>query len=88
MPKICILNIPLLNGGGDDPLAWAHGVNGIYSVKSAYHALVNQKEHDALHEGTVTGRSQTDEQMWKSLWKLKVMSNGRGFWWRVVRHIL
>ena len=83
-----ILNIPLRTGGGDDFLAWAHERSGIYSVKSAYRALVTQKELAALGEGTVTGSSQTEEQIWKSLWKLKVLPKVHVFWWRVVRGIL
>ena len=63
-----ILNIPLRRSGGDDFLAWAHERSGIYSVKSAYRALVTRKERVALEEGTVTNTSQTDEQMWKLLW--------------------
>lgn len=83
-----ILNIPLRYGGGDDFLAWAHERSGIYSVKSPYHALVTRKERAALEEGTVTNTSQTDEQMWKLLWKLKVLTKVHVFWWRVVRGIL
>ena len=76
-----ILNIPLRRGGGDDFQAWAHERSGIYSVKSAYRALVNQNERIALDEGTVTNTSQTNEQMWKKLWKLKVLPKVRVFWW-------
>ena len=83
-----ILNISLRAGGGDDFLAWAHERSGIYSVKSPYHALVTRKERAALEEGTVTNTSQTDEQMWKLLWKLKVLTKVHVFWWRVVRGIL
>lgn len=42
-----ILNIPLRRGGGEDTLAWAHERSGNYTVKSAYRALVIQKEHQA-----------------------------------------
>ena len=65
-----ILNIPLRTGGGDDFFAWAFESSGNYSVKSAYRSLMIQKERLALEEGTGTGSSQTDEQMWNSLWKL------------------
>ena len=46
-----ILNIPLRHGGGEDFYAWAFEKSGIYSVKSAHRALVNQKERHALDEG-------------------------------------
>jgi hypothetical protein len=54
-----ILNIPLQNGGGDDFYARNHEVLGVYFVKSAYRALVNQKERAALMEGTVSETSMT-----------------------------
>jgi hypothetical protein len=52
-----ILNISLRNGGGEDFFAWNHERSGVYSVKSAYRALVNQNERAALAEGTATGTS-------------------------------
>ena len=83
-----ILNIPIRRGGGEDFLASAYETSGTYSAKSAYRALVNQKECIALDEGTATNTSQTDEHMWTMLWKLKVLPKVRVFWWRVVRGIL
>jgi hypothetical protein len=83
-----ILNIPLRNGSGEDFFAWNHETSGVYSVKSAYRALVNQKERSALEEGMVIGTSDTKQQMWTSLWKLKVVPKVRVFWWRVLRGIL
>ena len=47
-----------------------------------------RNEQAALDEGTVTSTSTTDEQMWKSLWKLNVVPKVRVFWWRVLRGIL
>ena len=82
------MNIPLRSIGGEDVLAWNYEKTGIYSVKSAYRALVTQKEQSALEEGLVMGTSASDEQMWKSLWKLKVLPKVRVFWWRVIRGIL
>ena len=83
-----ILNIPLRHGGVEDFLAWAHEINGNYSVKSAYRALVTRKKRAALEEGAATSTSQTEGQMWKRLWKLKVLPKVRVFWWPVVRKIL
>lgn len=53
-----------------------------------YRALVNWKERASLDEGMITSTSQTEEQMWMSLWKLKVLLKVCVFWWRVVRRIL
>jgi hypothetical protein len=82
-----ILNIPLRNGRGDDFYAWNHERSGVYSVKSAYRALVNQKERATLDEGAVTETSSNEQQMWSALWKLKVVPKVRVFWWRVIRGI-
>ena len=52
-----ILNIPLHHGGGEDFYAWAHERSGIYSVKTSYRALMNQKERHAHDEGQAIGSS-------------------------------
>ena len=75
-----ILNIPIRRGRGDDSFAWAFERSGNYAVKSAYRALVNQNERLALKEGTATGASTDDKQMWTALWKLKVIPKVRVFW--------
>ena len=74
-----ILNIPLRRGGGADTMAWAHERTGNYTVKSAYRALVIQKEHQAREEGQVTESSVSKQQLWKSLWSLKVVPKVRVF---------
>jgi hypothetical protein len=83
-----ILNIPLRSGGGEDFYAWNHERMGVYFVKSAYQALVTQKERAALEEGTVTETSETEKQLWTALWKLSVVPKFRVFWWRVLQGIL
>jgi ribonuclease HI len=83
-----ILNIPLRRGGGEDFWAWSLEKKGIYSVKSAYRALMSRNEHLALDEGTCTESSTTEKQMWTALWKLNVLPKVRVFWWRVLRGIL
>jgi hypothetical protein len=83
-----ILNIPLRRGGGEDFWAWSLKKTGNYSVKFAYHALVDRNEHLALDEGTITETSTNEKQMWNSLWKLNVMLKVRIFWWRVLHGIL
>ena len=83
-----ILNIPLRAAGGEDLLAWALDKTGNYTVKSAYRTLTTRNEHAALEEGTIMGTSSTNEQLWKALWSLKVVSKVQVFWWRVLRGIL
>ena len=83
-----ILNIPLRRGGGEDFYAWAHERSGIYSVKIAYRALVNQNKRLALEEGQIAGPSKNEQQMWSAIWKLKVVPKVRVFWWRVLTGFL
>jgi hypothetical protein len=52
-----ILNIPLRCGGGEDFWEWSLEKTGVYSVKFAYHALVNHNKHLALDEETITKTS-------------------------------
>ena len=56
-----ILNIPIRQGGGEDSFASAFEKSGNYTVKTAYHALMTQKERLALEEGTATGTSNDDQ---------------------------
>jgi hypothetical protein len=89
VPEVdAILNIPLRRNGGVDFWAWSPEKTGVYSVKSAYRALMSRNEYLALDEGTVTETSTTEKQMWSALWKLDVMPKVRVFWWRVLRGIL
>jgi hypothetical protein len=83
-----ILNIPLRRAGGEDSCAWSLEKSGVYSIKSAYRALMSRNEQAALDEGTITETSSTEKQMWTILWKLNVMPKVRVFWWRVLRGIL
>ena len=83
-----ILNIPLRREGGDDFWAWSLEKTGIYTVKSAYRALLSRNEQVALDEGQITETSSAEKQLWSGLWKLNVMPKVRVFWWRVLRGIL
>ena len=82
-----ILNIPIRRGGGDDLFAWAFETSGNYTVKSAYRPLMTQNERLALGEGVDTGASRDEKQLCSALWKLKIISKVRVFWWCVLRRI-
>ncbi|KAE8789387.1 Subtilisin-like protease [Hordeum vulgare] len=75
-----ILNIPIRQGGGEDFLAWAFDKSGNHTVKMTYRALVIQEELCAQEERAATRTSQTDQQLWKALWKLKVIPKVRVSW--------
>ena len=84
-----ILSIPLRQSVGEDWTAWAKEKSGIYSVKSAYRALVGRnQEEEVLKHDVVPSTSDNDSELWKRLWKLPVVPKVRVFWWRVLRGIL
>ena len=84
-----ILSIPLRQSVGQDWTAWAKEKSGIYSVRSAYRALVcKNQEEEVLRHDVVPSSSGNDSELWKRLWKLPVVPNVRVFWWRVLRGIL
>ena len=61
-------------------MAWAHDRTGIYTVKSAYRALVIQEQYQAREEGKVKESSMQNKQLWKAPWSLKVVPKVRVFW--------
>ena len=42
-------------------MAWSHEKSGVYTVKSAYHALMNYKERHAHDEGQAIGSSDNQQ---------------------------
>nr|KYP39960.1 Putative ribonuclease H protein At1g65750 family [Cajanus cajan] len=71
-----ILSIPLLNPSRPDSLTWRLTTNGSYSVRTAYHHLM---EH-VISNNTL--RVQGD---WMKLWSLKIPHSTRIFLWRLLR---
>jgi hypothetical protein len=84
-----ILQIPLRRSGGEDWLAWHYEKNGVYSVRSAYRALLSAKEgREAAITSGVGHSSMHNDEKWRRLWKLDVLPRVRVFWWRVLKGIL
>jgi hypothetical protein len=84
-----ILQIPLCRSAGDDWLAWHYEKSGVYSVRSAYRALVSGKEsREAAINGGVGHLNLQNDDKWKRLWKRNVLLRVRVFWWRVLKGIL
>jgi hypothetical protein len=86
-----ILSIPLRVTHGDDWLAWSKENSGIYSIRSAYRALMEKKQHEEVANGlSFPSSSDNESKIWKCLWKLPVVliPKVRVFWWRVLRGIL
>lgn len=80
-----ILNIRTRNAGSEDLWASVYEQTGVYTVKSAYHALITHNDKRALEEGMMTETSEKDKQLWSSLWKLKLVPKVGEFWRRVMR---
>jgi hypothetical protein len=84
-----IMSIPLRSSVGDDWLAWSKEKSGIYTVRSAYRALMEARQsEEARNDASVPSSSDNDVDVWKRLWKLPVVPKVRVFWWRVLRGIL
>jgi ribonuclease HI len=84
-----ILSIPLRRSAGEDWTAWDKEKSGVYSVRSAYRAIVDKNRgEEALRHGDSPSSSDNDTDVWKRLWKLQVVPKVRVFWWRVLRGIL
>ena len=85
-----ILSIPLCTRITDDFWSWNFERNGVYSVKSAYHMLVEtRRRREAWLENT-TGSSTTvaEEGSWKTLWTTKVPGKVKMFLWRLSKQSL
>jgi hypothetical protein len=82
-----ILKIPLRCDGDDDLMAWSLEESGIYSVKSAYRALM-ERNHRNDECNPDRGSTSSKETLRKKLWKLAVIPKVRVFWWRVLHGIL
>jgi hypothetical protein len=61
----------------------------MYSVRSAYHALLAANDSEVALVGSETSHStRRNDEKWRRLWKLDVLPRVRVFWWRVLKGIL
>lgn len=72
-----ICSIPLPLNPAPDRLCWHFTKNGVYSVKSGYHMVVDSRSTALGIVGSST--SSTDDLIWKTLWHLKVPTASRVF---------
>ncbi|KAE8796032.1 hypothetical protein D1007_29073 [Hordeum vulgare] len=79
-----IMNMPRPRIVANDFWAWAWDRSGIFSVKTAYREL--KRRQTEMQGGP--SNSAGDEEICKSLWKLKVQPKFRVFWWRVIKGFL
>jgi hypothetical protein len=64
-----IYKIPLADTTTKDDITWASSKDGSYSVKSGYHTVMQWKEIDKTHAGSITNHK---DPTWTSIWKLKL----------------
>lgn len=81
-----ICSIPLPLNPAPDRLCWHFTKNGVYSVKSGYHVVVDSRSTALGNVSSST--SSTDDLIWKTLWHLKVPAASRVFFWRALQGIL
>ena len=64
-----IKNIPLVGVNKPDRFIWAHTSNGIFSVQSAYHMLVEDSNNSSQGASSSSSRW---SKFWKKLWSVQV----------------
>ena len=80
-----ISEIPLSRRQVGDSIFWVHTRNGGYSVKSRYHVAHEVLQHEGWAECSSGGDMQ---QVWKALWKMRVLNKIKIFGWGVFHGIL
>lgn len=83
-------NIPLCIRSQEDFWAWHYERRGVFSVRSAYRMLVNNRDRTTawLEDRPSKSNSRADEKDWAALWNIKVPSKVRVFVWRLAHHSL
>jgi hypothetical protein len=79
-----ILNIPLSSSLPQDRLIWRGTVNGEFSVRGAYHMEMEWHENQ---KGSTSNPGDVEE-IWKTVWKLKVPNAVKMFIWKAGHNIL
>ena len=76
-----ILSIPLCTRVVEDFWAWSCERSGIFSVKSAYHMIMNTKEHreNWMDVNAGTSAMSMTSKAWTDLWHIRVPSKLRVF---------
>ncbi|KAK6130463.1 hypothetical protein DH2020_035801 [Rehmannia glutinosa] len=78
-----ILSIPLHNSDRIDTWYWAHSKNGKFSVKSAYHTILQSTS--LFGDFNVVGNTSSGtSKVWKKLWNLAMPTRISHFAWRLL----
>ena len=80
-----ILQIPI-TPRREDCVAWHYNINGMFSVKSAYHDQWRNKF--GARQAVAQGSETSERQVWRKLWKLQVPGKIKIFGWRALRGLI
>jgi hypothetical protein len=79
-----ILGLPLGSPASKDTLYWPFTPSGKFSVRSAYHMLMNSDQHPP----PLAHPNRTDCGVWQDIWSLNTPPKIRHFLWRAYRESL
>ncbi|KAK6152219.1 hypothetical protein DH2020_014854 [Rehmannia glutinosa] len=82
-----ILSIPLSTMASPDRWYWFHSKNGKFTVKSAYH-LIMDNPNDFVEAAEFGISSSGHSPIWKKLWSLKIPSRVIHFGWKLLSRTL
>ena len=77
--------------GHEDAIAWHYDRRGIFSVKSVYHVLDDEKNRIRTHQGgqcSSTCSANNKGTVWRQLWRLPCPPKIKHFLWRLGRNSL
>lgn len=77
-----ILRIPISFRSLNDELIWHIEINGVYSVRSAYHTL-----HRNMFSKKPDLSSISYQQVWKKVWHAHLHPRVKNFLWRLTKNI-
>jgi hypothetical protein len=86
---IHILVIPVKQGHGDS-IAWHYDPRVLFSVKSAYHVLVDSREQKKERQKGESSSAErgTESKFWSLLWKVDCVPKIKRFLWRFAHNSL
>lgn len=84
-----IMAIPIRQGM-EDIIAWHYDKKGIFTVKSAYHVLEDDREQQQLRQAGSSSTSEVSGEaiQWPCLWSLSCQPKVKQFLWRLAHNSL
>ena len=79
-----INDIPLGNASACDRVIWSHTQSGVYTVKSDYYFLSQDRN---LLDGDFNSLT-PPRKLWKFIWSMSVPSKVQNFLWRAAKNVI